>query len=280
MIRNILVALDGSEYSECATKHAVELAKIHSATVTGMGIVDVEGIERDSVYVPLGGSYYKKQLDQVREEQAKERVETLLDLFEATCSKGGVSVKRFVQAGTPIKRIYLDSLFSDIILMGLRTYFIFGSGKEGGSTLRDLVRETIRPVLAVPETHRPVKKILFATDFSPACSRLAYFMSHIPLFPKAQINAISLVGDDGELERGKELARKGEEFLKSHGLKFGTFKVTAGEPRDEILSYAMEIGVDMLALGVHSKRTLHDRIFGSTLEHLIDKSGIPILMFQ
>lgn len=280
MIRKILVALDGSKFAECATKHAIELAKIHNASVTGMGIVDVAGIERDSVYVPLGGSYYKKQLDEVREARAKERVETLLDLFEASCSGEGVAVERLVKVGTPIKRIYLDSLFSDIILMGLRTYFIFGSGKEGGSTLRDLVRETIRPVIAMPETHRPVKRILLATDFSPACSRLSYFMSHVPLYPDAQIDAVSLVGDDDEIEQGEEIARQGEGYLRSHGLKVGSFKVKKGDPNDEILSYALETGADMIALGIHSKRTLHDRIFGSTLEHLIEKSGIPLLMYQ
>jgi nucleotide-binding universal stress UspA family protein len=280
MIKNILVALDGSEYSQCATTHAIELARKHGATVTGMGIVDMEGIERDSIYVPLGGSYYKKQLDEVREAKAREHVEALLDVFENSCTKEGVSVRRLMKVGTPIKRIYLDSLFSDIIVMGLRTYFIFGSGKEGGSTLRDLVRETIRPVLAVPRTYRPVKQILLATDFSPACSRLSYFMSHVHLFPDAEINAISLVKDDDELEHGRELAGQGQEFLQSHDLTVGSFKVKKGDPDDEILSYALETGADLIALGIHSKRTLHDRIFGSTLEVLLEKSGVPLLMYQ
>jgi nucleotide-binding universal stress UspA family protein len=280
MIKNILVALDGSRFSECATRHAIDLAKIHGATVTGTGIIDVAGIERDSIYVPLGGSYYKKQLDEVRESQARERVETLLDVFEKTCAAEGVEVLRQVESGTPIKRIYLDSLFSDIVLLGLRTYFIFGSGDEGGSTLRDLVRETIRPVLAVPETCRPIKQILLATDFSPACSRLAYFLSHVPLYPEAEVHAISVVSDDDEIERGKELARQGELFLRTHGINFGSFKVEKGDPEERILAFAMETGADLVALGVHSKRTLHDRIFGSTLEHLIEKSGSALLMYQ
>ena len=280
MIKNILVALDGSEYSQCATKHAIELARAHGATVTGMGIVDMEGIERDSIYVPLGGSYYKKQLDEVREAKAREHVESLLDVFEASCTGEGVNVARLMKVGTPIKRIYLDSLFSDIIIMGLRTYFIFGSGKEGGSTLRDLVRETIRPVIAVPKTYRPVKHILLATDFSPACSRLAYFMSHVPMYPEAVVDAISLVRDDDDIEHGREIAEQGSTFLRSHGINVGTFKVKKGDPDEGILKYALECDADLIALGIHSKRTLHDRIFGSTLEVLLEKSGVPLLMYQ
>jgi nucleotide-binding universal stress UspA family protein len=280
MIRNILVVLDGSPYSECAVKHAIELAKVHDATVTGMGIVDTAGIERSSGYVPLGGSYYKKHLDEVREAQAKEQVNSLLDSFEATCSKAGVKVARLVKIGTPIQRIYLDSLFCDIILLGLKTFYIFGSGGQGGSTIRDLARETIRPFIAVPETCRPIKQILLATDFSPACSRLSYFLSHVHLYPDAEIHSISFVDDDEDIERGQDLAVQSEEFLRDHGLKVSPYKVRKGDPEVEILSYAMEIGADMIALGIHSKKTLHDRIFGSTLEKIIENSGVPLLMYQ
>ncbi len=280
MIRKILVVLDGSKHSESATRHALELARLHGAKVTGMGIVDVEGIERASVYVPLGASYFKKHLDEVKEAEARQRVTYLLDQFEQECTKEGVSVEKLMKVGTPVKRIYLDSLFSDIIVMGLKTYLAHGSGKENVTTLRDLASETIRPIIAVPPTYRPVKEILLATDFSPACSRLSYFLSHVPLCPGARFHTVSFVDDEEDLQQGMDLAAQGEGFLSAHGLDVAGTTVKVGNPREEILSFALEMGADMIGLGIHSKRSLHDRIFGSTIERLIEHSGVPLLMYQ
>jgi len=280
MLKTILVALDGSHYSDCATRHALALARQHGASVKGMGVVDIGGIERASTYVPLGGTYYKKHLDDVREEKARQRVLELLDEFEGKAKQADVEVERYMEVGTPFDHVYHTSIFSDIVVLGLRTYLAFGSGDDGGGTLKKIVRETVRPVLAVPQSYREVESILVATDFSPACARLTYFLMHVPIFPSAEIRYLAIVEDAEEMEHARKLAEQGEKFIRHHGVNLVEFAVREGEPKEDILPYAMESGSDLIALGVHSKRNFHDRIFGSTLDHLIEKSGVPLLMYQ
>ena len=52
----ILLGLDGSTYAETAKEYACEIAESQNATITGVAIIDLPGIQSSSGLVPLGGA--------------------------------------------------------------------------------------------------------------------------------------------------------------------------------------------------------------------------------
>ena len=42
----ILVCLDGSSYSQAAVEYAAQIALEHNASLTGIGVIDLPGIQR------------------------------------------------------------------------------------------------------------------------------------------------------------------------------------------------------------------------------------------
>ncbi len=51
-------------------------------------------------------------------------------------------------------------------------------------------------------------------------------------------------------------------------------------PRDEIVSYAREIGADLLVMGAHGHRRIKDLIFGTTIDPVRHALNVPILVVR
>lgn len=75
MYKNILVPTDGTDFSETAFKHAIELAKVHGARITGITVVS-ELRQHDSIE---GHTLEDVQTDfkSLTEEHAKQALEPL-----------------------------------------------------------------------------------------------------------------------------------------------------------------------------------------------------------
>ena len=57
----ILVGLDGSSYSQAAMEYACQIALKHSATITGVAVVDSPGIQHSGGPVPAGAVRYAER---------------------------------------------------------------------------------------------------------------------------------------------------------------------------------------------------------------------------
>jgi nucleotide-binding universal stress UspA family protein len=80
VLRSILVALDGSPWSEAATTLALEWARRFDARLIGLGVVDEPSIDRGEP-VPMGAYEYKKNRDETRLADAHQRGLGFLDDF-------------------------------------------------------------------------------------------------------------------------------------------------------------------------------------------------------
>jgi len=89
MLRSVLVALDGSVYSETATSLALDWAARSGARLLGVGVLDRDSIERAEP-VPLGGAAYKKDRDDARMAAAHRQVAEFLEVFRARGAVAGV----------------------------------------------------------------------------------------------------------------------------------------------------------------------------------------------
>ena len=77
MLRSILLALDGSPYSDAATTLALEWATKFDAGLVAVGVLDKEGITKPQA-LPIGASAYKKERDEALLADADARVRRVL----------------------------------------------------------------------------------------------------------------------------------------------------------------------------------------------------------
>src|SRR5262249_46635204 len=57
-------------------------------------------------------------------------------------------------------------------------------------------------------------------------------------------------------------------------------RVMTGKAYHEILRIAANEGAEVIVMGVHGKRALHVRLFGSTTHHIIREARCPVLTLR
>ena len=150
------------------------------------------------------------------------------------------------------------------------------------------------------------KRILFATDFSPHAEiakrfamRLAqadgkqlWAMTVLEAWkePITEVDEPPLVSSDmweDELKREERSLEREEARLLSQNVAemeaegIQVHKVLReGDPAEEIISTAKEIGADLIILGSHSRRTLWDIEMGNTAEKVAKQAPCPVLIIS
>jgi nucleotide-binding universal stress UspA family protein len=291
MYETILVPTDGSEHAERAAEHALDLARQFDATVHFLNVVDVES---EAGLFSAGGA--SDEFVSRLETRAEEAVSDLEELAEPDDD-----VRTAVVRGKPTEGIldYADDEAADLACMG--THGRTGLNRYvAGSVTERVVRLADVPVFTVRATDRSVADgyddVLIPTDGSD-CAALG--VDHgIAVAEKygATVHAVSVVdvrtgvGRPGELadplgeaeivDQLEAQSRDAADAVAERAREAGLDAVAAveeGTPARDLLDYADENDVDMIAMGTHG-RTGVDRYFlGSTTAKLVRASNVPVL---
>ena len=122
MIKRILLGLGGTPFTDVAVERAIELAKNHGATITGVTVVDTKRLKQIGP-VPPGGGAYAEKLREKRFEITEERVEKAIENFTKKCKKSGIPIKIKRESGDPFESMIDHARYSDITIFGLKSLF-------------------------------------------------------------------------------------------------------------------------------------------------------------
>lgn len=112
MFKNIIVALDNSEFADKVMAQAIDLAKLFQAKVTAVSVVDYSVM----TYVDANGVVVMPEvLDAIRNS-----FELVLGRFEEQAKKAGIDFGTELLNGNPASRIiqYSNDNKSDLIVIG------------------------------------------------------------------------------------------------------------------------------------------------------------------
>ena len=268
MVKRILLPLDSSAYSDAATEYAIQLAKRTKAQVDGMVILDIPGIEKSIGPVAMGALYWADKLEKKKAEEAHEHVNALLEKFKKRCKDEGVTGNEAEYQGSPSELIVEQSIYYDIVVMGLRTYYKFGSDDEPGDTLDKVLGNTITPVLAVPDNYKSLEgaNILISFDGSLPAARA---LQHFAYFASSVNFNIKIINSSDDKNTGDAILQHAKSYLKTYIDKDVETIWTPGKiinvVNEEYLDWA-----DLFVVGVHSKSGFLDFIVGSLTKDLIE----------
>lgn len=101
MIKNILVALDGSEHSRAALRYSLWLAERFHAQLSGLHVIDVISVEGPFFQDISGALGFEPYFDVAGKvlEALQERGQKVLEEFSVACQERGVACESYCIIG-------------------------------------------------------------------------------------------------------------------------------------------------------------------------------------
>ncbi len=277
MIKNILVAQDGSGNSGVAAEYAVWLAERFGSRLKGLFVVDTILLEGPFFYdlsASMGIEPFVNFSDKMRS-ALEERGRAVLEGFRERCKKASMEAETIMTTGLVAKEICKAAKLADLVVMGRKgDTEDFETGLLG-SVAEGVVRRSATPVFLAPKEFSHVKKPLLVYDGSDNANdamRIAAEFARVT----GKMLTVASVGPSGVADAHLVDAM---DYLKSYDIK-GSFKELKGEPPLEIVKYYKEAGHDMLFLGATHRSRVVELVLGSTAEYVIRAVDGPLLVVR
>lgn len=276
MIKRILVGLGGTPFTAVATRCATELGDIHQAQLTGVTVVDTSKLDNVGP-VPAGADAYAQRMREKKLRVTQDGTEHAISLFKDHCSQNQVVCRRIqYEEGDTFEAMIGEARFNDLTIFGLRSIFEYGFVADPDKAILKLLRQGVRPILAVAENYRPVKTVLMAVNGTMESAKS--IRDYIQLNPWPGVN-LRMV----HFKRGKAsdpfLLDKASDFCRAYGFDVKT-DLVEGRARSDLLSYAMEHQADLIVMGNSSSNIIKRSLLGDTLLELIHSTEIPLFLSQ
>lgn len=284
-IKNILLAADGSEYSESAAREAVYLAKACESKLSLIYVLEInpefetEGLK----FVEKMEIEAREYIEKIRKDASKENVE-----FEVIVRRSDNAYKAIVEEAEKGK--------SDVIIMGTR-------GRTGlkklimGSVTAKVIGHAPCNILVVPKgAKNDCRNILTATDGSRYGSAAAAMAIEIAKRCNSNLTIISVFPSEDvvhvEHARLQLRAAAEDEFkkmethvrdIKDKAVKEGVKAegyLLSGSAAETIIETANEYKADIVILGSHGRTGLDRLVMGSVTERVIVLSSCAVLVVK
>ncbi len=279
MIKSILIAVDGAEYTDPVMKYAIYLAKAFQAKLNIITVMDVRIFEW-SVYLSVDGfapvmpsSAYLEESKILLQEKSEKVLQKCVDMVKAE----NISYTAEKHEGSPVEIISSQANIVDLILLGARGEFAkWGKNRLMGSTVEAISRECNRPIFISPRKFKPFKRILIPYDGSVNSNRALPFAGYFASNFKARANVFTV---DNNEDIAKVVLTEGEKYLESFDIQIQT-NGRRGHPDDEILNFVGEKNIDLIIMGAYGHSRIKKAIIGSTTERVMRNARIPILLVK
>ena len=278
MIKSILVALDGSEHSQTASRYALWLAERLQATVIGMHVVDVVSIEGSGAFLhdvsgSLGFEPYLDFSSKMRD-ALTERGRVVLEQFLNACAERSIRADTQLATGIIANEICEQARTADLVVVGHRgVNERFSTGLLGGTT-ESVTRKCPKPVLVVPMDFRPITRLLLAYDGSPRAAAAMHAAAEVATALSLPLAVLHVGKDDGVAHRVLDEARR---YLANYRLEPECIART-GYANETILDVMAEGAYDLLFVGAYGHSRIIEMVLGSTTEYVLRNASSPVFL--
>jgi len=276
MLKRILVTLTGTEYVDAAIDHALELALLHGADITGVTDLDLSRLEMLGM-VPIGAAAAAADLVEHRRVEAEKRIDAAIARLEKACVDASVACHIVREVGEPFEAVAKAWKSCDFTIVSLQGLFDYGVVREPDKMLVRLIRRGIRPMLATARTARPVRKVLVAYNGSMESAKAMKQFAWFNLWPDVEVHIVCF--RKGVAEPAAALDEAAD-FLKRHGFSNIHVHEEDGAPRDRLYAFAVENNADLVVMGATARARIFSNLLGDTAEQMIRESALPIFLSQ
>jgi nucleotide-binding universal stress UspA family protein len=295
----ILLATDGSQYSECAARFLTRINLSQDDAVTVFHAIFAVPFRNDE-------KFYFRTLTAIKKELAPRILDSATAILQPVKATVSVQVDEFSPAQCTPERCIIDAAESsdmDLIAMGARGIKGLASAFLG-SVARLVTIKSAIPVLVVKPAERTRSdslKILFATDGSECSRDTGEFLSSLPFPDSTEVTIVNIISsgfsdiperfvleiNDRIKEavanrRELEFAESEQVLEQSRIILSKTYKhihvlSKVGDPSTEILKVGDDIGADLIAIGSRGFRKI-EGLLGTVSRNVLTHSKCSVLV--
>jgi nucleotide-binding universal stress UspA family protein len=251
LFKDILVPVSGTKSGWSALNQAILVARREQAFLNGLHVVSSE-----------------EQLESDDAQAVKAE-------FENRCAQEGVSGRLSIQTGMIPRLITERTRWNDLVVLNLA----FPPGNQPISKLASGVHTILRrsaiPVLLVPDEPTQFQKPLLAFDGSAAAREALFLAAYlIGAWENMELMVISI---NSSLEQAQNTLTDAQAYFENCTVQV-TFRALEGESAETILGFAESDQCDVLITGTYGLSPLLEVVLGSTLDQVLNKTKIPLLV--
>jgi nucleotide-binding universal stress UspA family protein len=281
-IKDILVHLDHRARSDTRVATAAALARRHGAHLTGLYIIDVLSIEYFySATMPFAGAAPEQIVTQIRADAIK-AAQPVEDRFRELLRQQALEGEwRLVEGNVP-RTLALHARYADLTVVGQPNPHESHDQADRDAVVVVPLLSSGRPVLAIPFAGDfPVigDRILVAWNASREATRAV--ADALPLLAQASLVTVLAINPRlGIGGHGDVPAADITLHLARHGVKAEAAHTVATEIPDAetLLSYAADIGADLIVAGGYGHSRAREVVFGGVTRTLLQEMTVPVLL--
>ncbi|MBF0567586.1 MAG: universal stress protein [Nitrospirae bacterium] len=269
-LKSLLLATDGSQYSEGAIKEALLLAKSCGIKLTLLYVNGLSGGYESGgmTFVEHIDSKLTKYFDDIRELAAEENVELDIVIRRTDDTFEGIIEESYEKR-------------SDVIIMGRR-------GMTGlkrmlmGSVTAKIIAYAPCKVLVVPkDSEVKGERVMLATDgssFSASAEKEAINMAKRCPQVKS-LTVLSVAQSDTRLPEAQDIVARVKTAAGIAGVNAITV-TGVGNPYEFIINKAKELDINVILMGTHGRTGINRLLMGSVAERVVALSHCSVLVIK
>jgi nucleotide-binding universal stress UspA family protein len=281
--KDILVHLDEGPRGSMRLKVAADIARRNGAHLTGIFIADIPG--SDLFYgagMPFATGGGMDQMVNALRADAMARADTVAREFRETLRREELEGEWRVVEGDTVSLLALHARYADMTIVGQPNDDEPYKGATADAVLVNVMLASGRPVLAVPyagQFERVGERVLVAWNASREATRAVN--DALPLLRGAKSVTILAVNPKHGIEgHGDVPAADIALHLARHGVKAEAAHTIANDisEGDALLSYAADLGVDLIVCGGYGHSRAREMVFGGVTRTLLQEMTVPMLL--
>ena len=273
MIKRLLVGISGTPATPTKIRYTLEIARHYGSSLSLMSVINTSRLSRVGPF-PVGMGHMAAKMREDRIQACREHAEAALGQFEQAAAEAGVPAEIIRKEGDPFDILASAWRYHDLCILGIRGWFDHAVVPEPEAALHRLIGQGVRPLFAVTESYRPVRRVLIAFDGSTEASKAMKRFVQMSMFPSAQIYITCAGKPEDQAAYLLEDARR---YCAAHGIDAQCADIQ-GDPHTEILRYAQVIDADLVVLGSGLKTSLVQRTFGTTAITMVKAADRPLFL--
>ncbi len=250
LFQNILVPIKNPETCWIPLEQAILLAKLENANLLGL-------------YVQTPDETFDQEV-----------CETLQTKFMDRCREVGISGEFASEVGDPARKIIERSNWTDLIVTNFASHPIEEISAKSKNARQTMLRRSGRPLLAASKNPSPMNKPLLAFDGSPKSKEALYVAAYLARKHNLPLMVVSAINND---QMAPSIQSEARQYLASHQIK-ATYIVEKGNPVEVIQETVDSFHCDLLIMGSYGFQPLIEIVLGSTVDKLLTKGDLPILI--
>ena len=286
MIKNTLVALDGSSCAEDIRRYAVSLSLALGAQMEAVHVVDTRLFAPPPLFTatnPAASLAFSAPTARNVQQILRSRGELILSNAAARSEEEGLSITTSLLFGHPAQLLAEIQAHTELLLIGHCGEHAPSDAPSSafliGSTTDRVVHRACRPCLVVPPAPPPPTRLLVAVDGSSHAFSAAHVAFELANALAAPLVILAVAEHPDDLQEAQSLAAEIHRLARAHDCAAATL-VAEGPPPNAILDAAQRTSSSLLVVGSHGHGWIGGRQLGVTADHLLAHSPIPLLLVR